>query len=90
MNEGMEFGLPLIISDRVGAGPDLLPGGENGFVVPVGDVEAITQALRSLLKDPGLRRRMSEASKRIIEGFTPGRWAEGVLRAVDTVAGKNT
>jgi glycosyltransferase involved in cell wall biosynthesis len=88
LNEGMEFGLPLVVSDRVGAAPELLSDGENGFVVPVADVGALTSALRTVSKDPDLRRRMSEASRRIIEGFTPRRWAEGVLSALD--AGRTT
>ena len=87
LNEGMEFGLPVIASDSVGAVPDLLPEEENGFIVPVGDVKALGSALGRLMEDEALRRRMSEASRRIIEGFTPERWAKGVLRAVDAVAG---
>jgi glycosyltransferase involved in cell wall biosynthesis len=86
LNEGMEFGLPLIVSDAVGAGPDLVPGGKNGFVVPVGDVGALASALRDLSTNQVLRRRLSEASRRIIEDFTPERWAKGVLRAVYAVA----
>lgn len=88
LNEGMEFGLPVIASDSVGAVPDLLPGEENGFIVPVGDVKALGAALGRLIVDEALHRRMSQASRRIIEGFTPERWAEGVLRAVDAVAGE--
>jgi glycosyltransferase involved in cell wall biosynthesis len=88
LNEGMEFGLPLIVSDAVGAAPDLVPGEENGTIVPVGDVGALASALRRLMEDEALRRRMSEASRRIIEDFTPRRWASGVVQAVDGVVGE--
>jgi glycosyltransferase involved in cell wall biosynthesis len=89
LNEAMEFGLPLIVSDAVGATPDLVPGEENGTIVPVGDVGALASALRRLMEDEALRRRMSEASRRIIEDFTPRLWVKGVLEAVDVVAGEN-
>jgi glycosyltransferase involved in cell wall biosynthesis len=88
LNEGMEFGLPLIVSDAVGAAPDLLPEEENGFVVPVGDVKALESGLDRLISDEALRQRMSEASRRIIESFTPERWAKGVLRVVETAEGE--
>jgi glycosyltransferase involved in cell wall biosynthesis len=90
LNEAMEFGLPLVVSDAVGAAPDLVPDEVNGTIVPVGDAGALASALRSLMEDDTRRRRMSEASRRIIEEFTPRRWAKGVLEAVAGVAGEKT
>lgn len=86
LNEGMEFGLPLVVSDRVGAGPDLVRPGENGIVVPAGDVTALTDALRRLAEDPELRRSMGTASRGIIEEYSPRRWAEGALEAIAAAA----
>ena len=83
LNEGMEFGLPLVVSDRVGAGPDLVHHAENGFTIPACDVAALAEILERLGRDEDLRRRMGIASRRIIEGFSPEGWAEGVLRAVE-------
>src|SRR6185503_9963066 len=37
VNEAAACGLPLVLSDRVGAAGDLLRDGENGALVPVGD-----------------------------------------------------
>lgn len=82
LNEGMEFGLPLVVSDQVGAGPDLVAEGDNGFIVPVGDVAALADALRPLL-DPETARRFGEVSRRKIEAYSPDHWARGVLRALD-------
>lgn len=90
LNEGMEFGLPLIVSDAVGAGPDLVHPGENGFVFPVGDSEALARYLEILVRDESLRKRMGEKSKEIIKDFTPEAWAQGVLRAINAVAGKKS
>src|SRR5207342_2108903 len=55
VNEAAACGLPLVLSDRVGAAHDLLRNGENGFLVPAGDVESAARALRELVDDPALR-----------------------------------
>jgi glycosyltransferase involved in cell wall biosynthesis len=56
VNEVMAAGLPVIISDDVGAAPDLVAGAGAGLVYPVGDVGALAEAMGQLLQD-GLRRR---------------------------------
>jgi len=86
LNEGMEFGLPLVVSDAVGAGPDLVHPGVNGRVVPAGDADALAEALVDLAADPEARHRMGRASRSIVEGYSPEGWAEGMLRAVRSVA----
>ncbi len=88
LNEAMEFALPLVVSDAVGAGADLVREGENGLVVPVGDVPALAAALTKLAGDEALRQRMGRASRALVEGFTPERWAAGVVAAVETVTGR--
>jgi glycosyltransferase involved in cell wall biosynthesis len=88
LNEGMEFGLPLVVSEAVGAGPDLVHPGENGFVFPVGDSDALASYLEILVRDESLRKRMGQASRRIIENFTPEAWAQGVVKAIEAVTGK--
>ncbi|MGB7762711.1 MAG: glycosyltransferase family 4 protein [Bryobacteraceae bacterium] len=55
--EGMAASVPVIGSD-VGWIPDLIRQGENGFVVPGGNVRELEARLRELLADPELRRRM--------------------------------
>lgn len=49
VNEAMCFGLPVIVSDRVGAGPDLVQHGNNGFIFPAGDAEALAGCIRQLM-----------------------------------------
>src|SRR5688500_1410895 len=55
VNEAMACGLPLVLSDRVGAAGDLLDPGHNGELVPAGDIEALTSALERLAADPERR-----------------------------------
>jgi glycosyltransferase involved in cell wall biosynthesis len=85
LNEGMEFGLPLVVSEAVGAGPDLVNPGLNGFVFPVGDVSSLAHILQNFLKNEELRLKMGEASRTIVERFSPENWAEGVIKAIKSV-----
>lgn len=67
VNEVMNAGRAVIVTDRVGCASDLVHDGFNGFVYPVFDVEALSQCLRRLIEDPALRIRMGENSLRLIE-----------------------
>lgn len=61
VTEGLALGLPAIVSDKCGCyGPNgVLRDGEDGFVYPVGDVDAIVRHLRFLLDNEAERERMS-------------------------------
>jgi glycosyltransferase involved in cell wall biosynthesis len=52
INEVMNAGRAVVVSDQVGCGPDLVRPGENGAVFPAGDVAGLRQALVDLLGDP--------------------------------------
>ncbi len=69
VNEAAACGLPLVLSDRVGAAPDLLRDGENGSLVPAGDVQAAAEALRRLAEDPEERRRGGARSRELVGGW---------------------
>ena len=67
VNEAMATGALPVVSDRVGAGPDLVDG--IGEVFPCGDVTALTEALRRALGRLGdqgvteqVRRRVAQYS----------------------------
>lgn len=52
VNEVMNAGRAVIVSDDVGCQPDLITNGVEGCVFPVGEVEALTDALRTVLATP--------------------------------------
>jgi glycosyltransferase involved in cell wall biosynthesis len=58
VNEVMNSGRAVILSDDVGCQPDLLTDGVEGCVFPVGDVTALTEALHKTLNDPETARTM--------------------------------
>lgn len=73
VNEAAACGLPLVLSDRVGAATDLLRSSENGYLVPAGDAVAATAALKAIAADPSLRRQFGARSREIVAswGYEP-------------------
>ena len=88
INEVMNFGLPIITTDQVGAGPDLVKHGENGFIYPVGDVEKLSNCLLKLLNDSGLRNTMGNRSLTMINKWSYTEDVEGILSALKYVENK--
>lgn len=82
VNEAAACGLPLVLSERVGAARDLLRDGENGFLVRAEDVSASAEALRRLAADPELRRRQGARSRELARGFGYEPSVENLLAAV--------
>ncbi len=88
VNEAAACGLPLVLSDRVGAAFDLLENGRNGMLVPVDDVAAAGEAIRSLASDPARRLAMGAASREIVAGWGYEPSIERLVRAVGRAAGR--
>jgi glycosyltransferase involved in cell wall biosynthesis/GT2 family glycosyltransferase len=86
VNEAAACGLPLVLSDRVGAAYDLLRDGENGFLVAAGDVAAVAGALRRLAAEPEERRRMGACSREIARAWGYEASVRGFLAAVREAA----
>jgi glycosyltransferase involved in cell wall biosynthesis len=82
VNEAAACGLPLVLSDRVGAAHDLLRDGVNGALVAAGDVAAAAQALRELAADPDLRRAQGARSRDLARDWGYGPSVDGFLEAV--------
>jgi glycosyltransferase involved in cell wall biosynthesis len=70
VNEVMNAGKPVIVSDDVGCHADLIANGVEGFVYPVGNVGALTDALRRVLGTPGLAERMGESAFERIQSWS--------------------
>jgi glycosyltransferase involved in cell wall biosynthesis len=82
VNEAAACGLPLVLSEHVGAAADMLEEGVNGFLVPVGDVAATARALARLAEDPGLRAGFGKRSAAIARGWGYESSIEGFVLAV--------
>jgi len=60
--EAAACGLPIVTTDAVGC-REVVRNGGNGLLVPIGDARALADALRALIFDADLRRRMGEESR---------------------------
>jgi glycosyltransferase involved in cell wall biosynthesis len=65
--EAAVLGLPMILSDRVGAiGPTSIARADvNAIVYPFGDIDALARSIARLREDDALRMRMADASLQI-------------------------
>ena len=59
--EYMACGVP-VVATATGGNSELVHDGENGFLVPVGDVNRMAERIVALLGEPDLRARMSAAN----------------------------
>jgi len=66
IQEAMASGKPIITTDHVGC-RDTVDPGVNGFLVPIRNSNALAEAMRRFLLQPGLIRKMGMASRKIAE-----------------------
>jgi glycosyltransferase involved in cell wall biosynthesis len=88
MREGAAAGLPLLCSQRAGAAGDVAVAGENALLVDPTRREEIVAALRSLVRDSGLRRRLAAGSRAVTARHPPDADAEAWERAVLKASGR--
>ena len=66
LSEAGAAGLPAV-STQVAAIPEVVRDGESGFIIPTGDVDALTNALRDLVRNPDLRRRQGARAAELVQ-----------------------
>lgn len=69
VNEAMCFSLPIIVSDMVGCGADLVKEGENGHIFPLGNIKKLTHYLEDLVENNFKRISFGETSLEIIKNY---------------------
>jgi len=69
VNEVMCAGKAVVVSDRVGSGPDLVHPGDNGAVFRMGEVDDLARALKDVLASPRHLAALGARSLEIIEGW---------------------
>lgn len=74
MTEAMSLGLAVICTDCPAGGAALMiEDGQNGLLVPVGDVDSLTDAMCRVADDPAFARRLGEQAKKSVEGYSAER-----------------
>lgn len=78
MIEAMACGLPAVCFDFKCGPRDIIVEGENGLIVPDGDIEGLAEAIVRLMRDEELRKRIGENAKRVVETYSEekvmGQW----------------
>ncbi len=86
VNEAMNQGLPVIVSDAVGAAAGgLVRNDVNGLIVPAGDPEALAAAMQRLHCDAALRARLGRQGALDVSAYTHEAWARGFSQALASV-----
>jgi glycosyltransferase involved in cell wall biosynthesis len=82
VNEAMYFGLPCVVSDRVGCHPDLVRQGETGWVFRSGDSAALAQVLQELITDRAAMAAMGEKARMLVRHYSTEAARDGILKTI--------
>ena len=85
VNQALAAGLPVITSDAVGAGFDLVENGVNGMCVSANDVDALYRALETVASSPETAARWGQNSREKALTVTPEVGAEKWVRVFDAL-----
>ena len=85
VNEVMCAGMPVVVGADAGCARDLVHDGQNGLLVPAGDVGALVNALRRLLESEAERAAMGRKGREIVTGWSYERCRRGVVAAAESV-----
>jgi glycosyltransferase involved in cell wall biosynthesis len=87
VNEAMNFGLPIVVTDKVGCADVLVRDQLEGHVVSSSDVEELATRLSALVVSEKLRRRLGDAARERVSAWNYDAAAAGVLDAVAGAVG---
>lgn len=85
VNEAMACALPVIVTTVAGCTLDLVQNDWNGFIVPPRNASQLAIAMENLASDSARGVQMGRRSRERIEEYSPAAWADGVVKAVQSV-----
>jgi glycosyltransferase involved in cell wall biosynthesis len=80
INEVMNAGKAVVVSDRVGCGPDLVKDSQNGRIFPVGNIAALAEAIRWAISH---RVSAGEYSLKLIKKWSYQEDIQGLKQAIN-------
>jgi glycosyltransferase involved in cell wall biosynthesis len=85
VNEAMACGVPAIVSDRVGCGPDLIHSEQTGIVFQSSKVEALAEAMALYARNPSLITEHGANARDLIANYSVDAATNGTVAAVLSV-----
>lgn len=85
--EAMATGLPVLLSEHVGA-KEVVTEGETGWVVPAEDVEALADQMQWCIKHPQRVRDMRDAAIKTAQNYSWAAYRERVTNVIASVIGR--
>lgn len=73
MVEAMAVGLPIVTFNYKCGPRDIIRNGENGLLVPDGDIEGLAVAMLKLISDEELRRKMGKNARKVTDTYSEER-----------------
>lgn len=90
LNEAMGVGTPFVAYD-VNYGPsEVITDGVDGLLVPVGDIDALADAMVRVLSDPDYAAKLGERAKDVDERYSQERWRSEWLELYRRLAGQSS
>ena len=86
INQALAAGLPIITSNAVGAGLDLVENGVNGMRIAANDVDGLYRSMETLALNPEVARQWGERSREKARDLTPEAGAEKWVRVFESVS----
>lgn len=87
VNEVMNAGRAVIVSDDVGCARDLITDGVEGCIFPVGDIDALANSLRRVLAAPETAAQMGRQALARIKTWSFEEDVRGLRQALERVTG---
>ncbi len=86
MIEAMAIGLPCVCTDCGGGGArEMINDGENGLLVPVGDADALKNAMARMITEKGLAEKCSKNAAKIRETHSIEKISEKWLEVINNI-----
>ncbi len=86
VNEAMHYGLPCIVSDKVGSGRDLVQPGLTGDVFKFDSLKDLKSSLEKVINNPDDAAVMGKNALKRIEGYTIEATLRGLKSAIQKAA----
>jgi glycosyltransferase involved in cell wall biosynthesis len=87
VNEAMACGLPCIVSDRVGCGPDLVIPEKTGSIFRLGDVDALANSMLELAESPERIISMGVEAKNRLRNYSVDTAVKGIIESLAATLG---